>query len=152
MVKPTLCLLTGLALGLLLVCSESRAATISATSCSTSDVQTAINTASNGDTVLIPHGSCTWTSGISTTKQITITGQSKGGVILTHNAGSATLLALTTGPSFSTAVSNLNFMVTGGTGSYLSIDGSATHAVPLVHDNYFRVPDFQLLHAFHLTR
>lgn len=132
--------------------SEGQAANIIAASCSTGAVQTAINSASNGDTVVIPNGSCTWTSGISTSKQITITGQTKGNVILTHNAGSGTLLALATGPSFSTVVSNLNFLVTGGTGNYLSIGGSVTDKVPLVHNNYFNLPDFQLLHAIHLMR
>jgi hypothetical protein len=41
------------------------AATIPAASCSQSDVLTAVNKASNGDTISIPAGACTWTSGIT---------------------------------------------------------------------------------------
>ncbi len=39
------------------------AATISAVSCSNTDVQTAIDTAVSGDTVLVPAGNCTWGDG-----------------------------------------------------------------------------------------
>jgi len=38
---------------------------INAASCNSSDVQTAINTAHDGDTIQIPAGACTWSSGIS---------------------------------------------------------------------------------------
>ena len=37
------------------------AATISANSCSYADVNTALDNAANGDTVLVPAGTCTWT-------------------------------------------------------------------------------------------
>jgi hypothetical protein len=130
--------------------SEGQAATINAASCSTPDVQTAVNSASNGDTVVIPNGSCTWTSGITTSKQITISGQTKGRVLITHSAGSGDLLAITTGSSFSTVVSNLNFLPGSGTGRYMVIGGSGKP--PLIHDNYFNLPDFQLVHAIHYER
>src|SRR5262252_8239902 len=45
----------------MLTWSAGEAATIGALSCSTADVQAAVNTASNGDTVLIPSGTCSWT-------------------------------------------------------------------------------------------
>ncbi len=44
---------------------NSSAATINAASCSRTDVQAAINAASDGDTVFVPAGNCTWTSAIS---------------------------------------------------------------------------------------
>lgn len=49
---------------------------ISAASCSTAHVQAAVDLASDGYTVLIPAGSCTWTSGITVPSgiEITITG------------------------------------------------------------------------------
>ena len=52
------------ALALLLTCSPgtSLAATVTATSCSFADVKSALDRASNGDTVLVPPGTCTWTS------------------------------------------------------------------------------------------
>ncbi|MFA6339235.1 MAG: hypothetical protein WCW87_04255, partial [Candidatus Paceibacterota bacterium] len=44
------------------------AAVITAASANVSDVQTAVNAASNGDTVQIPAGTATWTSSLSITK------------------------------------------------------------------------------------
>jgi hypothetical protein len=44
---------------------NAKAATWTASSCSSSAVQAAINTASAGDTVVIPTGSCTWTTQVS---------------------------------------------------------------------------------------
>src|SRR5688572_15333351 len=40
-------------------------ATITAANCSSSAVQTAINTASGGDVVVVPNGSCAWSAGVS---------------------------------------------------------------------------------------
>ena len=45
--------------------SSAKAATISASSCSHDDVYTALNTASEGDTVTVPAGTSTWTSGVT---------------------------------------------------------------------------------------
>jgi hypothetical protein len=47
---------------LLLYALRAEAATINAASCSSSDVQAAIDSASDGDTVVIPEGTSTWTS------------------------------------------------------------------------------------------
>ncbi|HLG59273.1 MAG TPA: hypothetical protein VI485_28295 [Vicinamibacterales bacterium] len=49
----------------LLVASPAGAATVGATGCSSSAVQSAINSASNGDTVRVPAGTCTWTTAVS---------------------------------------------------------------------------------------
>src|ERR1700733_10727434 len=51
---------------------QAQANTVNALTCKVSDVQTAINSASNGDTVTIP-GSCTWTTGITIPSAIGIT-------------------------------------------------------------------------------
>jgi len=128
------------------------ASTRRANSCSLSDVQTAINAAADGDTVAIPNGTCTWTGGITTSKQIKILGDTKGGVVITHSAGSASLLDLTTGNSFSTEVGNIKFQVSGGSGAYMDISGSDTAKPPLIHDNYFSVPNFTLAECIHFTR
>ena len=124
---------------------EARASTVTATSCNVSDVQTAINAAKDGDTVIIPNGSCSWSSGISTSKQITVQGQSVGGVTITDVAGPATLLSFTIGGSFHTTIANLRFMPGTGTGNYIGLQG--TGLPPLMHDVYFNVPNFQLQHA-----
>ena len=62
---------------------EALAATITARSCSNSDIQLAINSASSGDTVSVPAGNCTWTDSVSipSTKGITIQG---GGIGITN--------------------------------------------------------------------
>src|SRR6516165_8379701 len=49
--------------------------TIHAASCSSSDVQTAINSASNGDSVVVPSGSCTWASQVTVSAAVTLEGQ-----------------------------------------------------------------------------
>jgi hypothetical protein len=131
--------------------ATAHAATITATTCSASNVQSSLNAAANGDTVVIPNGSCTWTTGVTTSKQVIITGQSKGSVIITHGAGAVNLFSITTGFAFSTEIRNITFLVSSGDGGrYLDIGGDGK--VPLVHDNYFRVPDFVLIHAIRLSR
>src|SRR5260370_26520386 len=62
--------------------AEARANTITATDCNTSSVQAAINSVATGSTVLIPAGTCTWTSGITISgKGITLQGAGGGRVI-----------------------------------------------------------------------
>ena len=53
---------------------QANAATITAASCSEADVTTAYNSASNGDRVLVPEGSCSWSSYIKIEKQVAIMG------------------------------------------------------------------------------
>src|SRR5215475_2079707 len=50
------------------------AATITAPSCSQTDVRNAIAAASDGDIVQIPGGTCDWTSTLTITKGITLKG------------------------------------------------------------------------------
>ena len=63
--------------------TEAQANIITATSCNTSDVQTAINSAAEGDTVTIPAGTCAWTSGvtIASKKGLNIVGAGSGRII-----------------------------------------------------------------------
>jgi len=117
--------------------------TTTAASCSVSDVKAAINSANDGDTVVIPNGSCSWSSGIVTSKQITLRGQSVGGVTITDNnpngCNSCTpasfLLNFTIGGSFHTTLANIHFTHGTGVGSYVIFQG--TGLVPLMHDVVF---------------
>ncbi len=59
------------------------AATISAASCALSAVSSAISSASMGDTVQVPSGSCTWTSGLTITKNISLIGAGIGNTVIT---------------------------------------------------------------------
>jgi hypothetical protein len=65
-------------LGLLWWATPAEAATVSAASCTTAAVQSAYNATVTGDTLAIPAGSCTWSSGITVTKNITIQGAGQG--------------------------------------------------------------------------
>ena len=65
---------------------KTHAATVTAASCNASDVQTAVNSASNGDTVMIPACSQTnWSSTVTITKGITLQGAGQGQTILGDN-------------------------------------------------------------------
>ena len=61
------------------------AATITAANCSVAAVQGAVNNAQHGDTVVIPAGKCTWTSGLSVNKGITLTGAGIDKTIIADN-------------------------------------------------------------------
>lgn len=64
---------------------DAKAAIINATSCSSADIQDAVNAASDGDIVMVPAGNCTWTSGLSIpdTKGITLKGAGANNTIVT---------------------------------------------------------------------
>jgi hypothetical protein len=66
-------------------------------------------------------------------------------VTITDTAGSANLLSITIGNAHHTTIANLRFMPGNGTGNYIILNG--TGLVPLMHDMYFGLPNFQLQHA-----
>lgn len=86
-----------------LLATSAGATTRAATTCSLTDVQTAVTAAVEGDTVTIPAGSCTWTNGISLSgKGITVTGAGSGRII----AISSSTLTLGTGSKSLTIASD----------------------------------------------
>src|SRR5262249_32967997 len=58
------------------------AATITAATCGNTDVANTLNSASEGDTVAIPAGQCTWTANVSTNKRLTIQGAGIGQTVI----------------------------------------------------------------------
>jgi hypothetical protein len=123
------------------------AATITAASCSQVDVQAAINSANNGDTVMIPNGSCTWTGGINVGKQIWIRAQNytptPGGnanrnVTITASNSSSPLFRLTTGDSYHVGISGIRFNEGNRTNNYIEVNGSGSK-VALLSDLLFEV-------------
>jgi len=82
-----------IALGVLMFANHSFAATINAVSCSQTDVQSAINSASVGDIVAVPAGTCTWTTvtsytpTLSITKKITLQGAGIDQTIINDGTG-----------------------------------------------------------------
>src|ERR1041384_1454532 len=64
-----------------------RAATVMAATCTSADVQAAVNVAAGGDQVIVPNGTCTWTTGVTISgKGIIVQGESMAGVVITNNA------------------------------------------------------------------
>jgi len=86
MIKQYLITITGVVLGLALgSCNpQAKPFAIEAASCELAAVQEAVNQAQDGDTVNIPAGTATWTSGINISKGITLHGQTT-----TRGGGSA---------------------------------------------------------------
>src|SRR3990172_7120909 len=80
----------------ILLSGSGQAATYTATTCSDSDVKSAISIASSGDTVLVPAGSCEWSasSPVAINKSITLQG----------NGIDSTVIS-TTGTSYTNVVS-----------------------------------------------
>lgn len=79
-----------LALGLLMSSMAAHAATYTAASTSSADVTTAIGLSSDGDTVIVPTGSATWSSTVTVTKGITLFGGGgTNGVTTITQGGSA---------------------------------------------------------------
>jgi hypothetical protein len=113
---------------LLLIPSSAFADT--AASCSVADVTTAYNSTAAGGTVTIPAGSCTWASGITLSKAITLQGAGVGSTIITHNASGALItIAPTTATDFIRVTGiyfeNTNYLGTTRTDINLSTNGTA---------------------------
>jgi hypothetical protein len=63
--------------------SSSNAQTVPAASCSQTDVQTAVKSAGRGGTVTVPAGSCSWSSTLTLTYGITLSGAGIGNTTIT---------------------------------------------------------------------
>jgi hypothetical protein len=79
-----------LALPLLLLCASAHAQ-VNALSCSQIDVQNAINTATAGQTVNIPAGSCSW-SAMTIAKAVTLTGAGQGVTVINLVGGTSSIV------------------------------------------------------------
>jgi len=73
----------------MLTAGEAASTTLQAKSCSFADVKTKADAATNGDTVIIPKGICTWTSSLNiTNKSVSFVGAGKTETVITKtNAG-----------------------------------------------------------------
>ena len=82
------------------------AATRTASTCNAADVQAAINSSATGDTVVIPTGTCTWTSSVTISgKGIVLQGANPGAVTIINNAQFG--LVVTEDATFHTEISQL---------------------------------------------
>lgn len=138
--------LTGLsALALCLSAGRiAEARTVTAAGCSVTEVQAAINGATTGDTVVIPDGSCAWSRGVQLGgRGLHITGASKWGTSITHNAGAASLFALAEHASLSTRLSNIRFVQGSGgaeawQGMFIRVDAVPAGRPVLIDNNAFK--------------
>jgi hypothetical protein len=110
-------------------------------------VQSAINSANNGDTVMIPNGSCAWSAGVNVSKQIWIRaenytptpgGNANRNVIITANNKTGPLFRLTTGNTYHAAVSGIRFNEGARTNNYIEVNGSGSK-VALLSDLFFEI-------------
>lgn len=125
-------------------------ADILASSASSAHVQTAVDAASDGDTVLIPNGTVTWTSGVdATAKRIRIraenytptpagtagSGATTRNVTITNNS-SESLFSFTTSNDYHCRLSGIAILDGTGEGSHLTVRGSGSKPM-LMDDMYF---------------
>lgn len=138
--KPSLPLVAWL----LTMCMGAHAATIVAASCAQTAVQTAVNAASDGDTVQVPAGSCTWTSAVSISdKTVSLrgAGSSSTGTRIQHGGANHTLVYVNPG-SKTGAMAVSGFLFTGASnenwgGTAMQIAGPVGWKKLRVHDNVF---------------
>ena len=110
------------------------AANVNAASCSQGDVQSAVNSAADGDVVLVPPGNCTWSS-FSLSKGVHLKGAGAGSTNVTLT-GSGTL---STNAVASLRISGFRFTRSGSSQAW-TVSGAWTNKPPLIHDNEINVP------------
>lgn len=121
----------------------STAATINASSCSQTHVSDAISSAANGDTVLVPAGTCSW-SGLSISKPLHLKGAGVGKTNITISGNTVTKQS-----GGIIRVSDFTFSKSGGgTGSKgFTVTGSWKNAQPVVfQNNAFTISNSGLFH------
>ncbi|MEY6432517.1 hypothetical protein ABC977_08880 [Thioalkalicoccus limnaeus] len=109
----------------------STGATINASSCSQSHVSAAISSATNGDTVLVPQGTCSW-SGLSISKPIYLKGAGVGRTNITISGNTVTKQS-----GGVIRISDFSFSKSGGGNASkgFSINGSWRNAQPVIFQN-----------------
>jgi len=100
---------------------NANAATFTASSCALSDVQSAVNKAAEGDTVVIPSGSCRWSGGVSISKGITVQG---AGTATTITSAGSSLFTINGNGSGNYRISNMVFLGTSSGGTDIAINGA----------------------------
>lgn len=112
------------------------AATVNATSCNSSAVQSAISSAQAGDIVAVPAGNCSWSS-FSISNGVHVRG---AGIGLSNVTVSGTV-TINKHSSRSVELSGFSFSKSGGGNSakMFRVTGSWQHEPPLIHNNRFTV-------------
>lgn len=77
---------------LLVFCSIARGQ--ASPTCSQTDVQNTLNAAARNATVTVPLGNCSWSSGVTITKGVTLNGAGAGSTVITNTGGNITMLQI----------------------------------------------------------
>ncbi|MGZ3769005.1 MAG: hypothetical protein ACXVCP_06915 [Bdellovibrio sp.] len=112
----------------------SQAGVVNAASCSQVDVQNAVNSATDKDTVTVPAGNCVWNSVVGIgSKAITLQGAGIGKTNITHNVSGSQvkLIQFTEQSTFSTRITGFSFLGGSYDHRFIECDGS---------DNYNAAP------------
>ena len=130
---------------LLCLSVSSDAAGINAASCSRADVQAAINSAVDGDRVLVPAGNCTWTSqvAIPTTKGITLQGAGIDVTTIVTGFASGSTMAVLVAPGNSLSrVTGFTFdgdlVAKAGNGAQIAVAGYGLDSFRIDHNKIDR--------------
>lgn len=131
--SPILKRTTYLSFAAVCLAAAAHAKTIPANSCSSSDVQNAINSAATGDTVVVPGGSCNWSNGVSIPSSVAITVNGGGNTTI---AGGINLNAGTAGTS---RITGFTFT----TNNAVTTQGSTSTSPFRIDHNTFNEPNNQ---------
>lgn len=115
-----------LAVPLLFAAAEASAATVTAANCSQSAVQSALNSAANGDTVVIPNGTCTWSGLLNVdarNRNIHLRGQSVTGTII--NAAAAPMVSIQGVAGYTWRFSDMTISAAASGQEIVSVNGTA---------------------------
>ena len=128
-----------------LASTDGRAAVMNAASCNGPDVQAAINAVKDGDTVVVPTGSCAWTTTVAMKNAVKLT--ASGTVMIKNNmSGGADMLQLTESPKGNAELAGFTFEQGTATNSYtLRVRVATGGRAVLIHHNTFQysAPDGQ---------
>jgi hypothetical protein len=117
-----------LALALLGFATTGNASTVTANSCSKSDVQAAVASAGRGGTVMVPAGSCTWSSTLNLTYGITLTGAGVGSTVTTSSGGVALVSVIPDATAIANSenikITGFTFDGAGGSSTLISLQGA----------------------------
>lgn len=122
------------------VAAPAAAATLTPSSCSYSDVSSAVRTAVDGDIVSVPAGNCSWPSGLTISRAITLQGAGIGRTLIINDNTTANLIAIAESTAGNVIVRGFDFSVGAGpTPGFFFIEvGFVTNGKPvLINANKF---------------
>ena len=124
---------------------QGRAKTVHATTCSQPNVGAAVVATTYGDTVTVPAGTCTWTSSLTITKGITLTGAGSsqtiiqsgtvGGYLLVYNPDST---SVSSNARFELSDFTFDMANTGDAGIWINNTSATPISRVVIHGNIFK--------------